>query len=128
MRKAVSDRVYIISLVVIFLLRVLAEAHLFRMMVIYAPNAKPNISKKGANNPKISSFKSINSALIILYSCIKQAHSLNLKEFDGRPLAGVVRLRRRPVGLRGRLCDRGDPAQFVRTAADQALDARKMYG
>ena len=90
MRKEVSDRVYIISLVLIFLLRVLAEAHLFRMMVIYAPNAKPNISKKVINNPKASSFESINSALIILYSCIKHAHSMNLKEFDGRPLVGQV--------------------------------------
>ena len=41
------DKVYLVRLIVIFLLRALAEARLFRMTAIYAPNAKPNISKKG---------------------------------------------------------------------------------
>ena len=47
LRKLVPDKVYLVRLVVIFLLRALAEASLFRMTAIYAPNAKPNISKKG---------------------------------------------------------------------------------
>ena len=47
LRKLVPDKVYLVRLVVIFLLRALAEARLFRMTAIYAPNAKPNISKKG---------------------------------------------------------------------------------
>jgi hypothetical protein len=47
LRKLVPDKVYLFRLVVIFLLRALAEARLFRMTAIYAPKAKPNISKKG---------------------------------------------------------------------------------
>ncbi len=47
LRKLVPDKVYLVRLVVIFLLRALAEARLFRMTAIYAPEAKPKISKKG---------------------------------------------------------------------------------
>ena len=47
LRKLVPDKVYLVRLVVIFLLRALAEARLFRMAAIYAPNAKLTISKKG---------------------------------------------------------------------------------